>query len=114
MRYRALDRSGDYQLGKFLVDSPSVVAQAVQTRLGLWIGEWFLDLAEGTDYGGRVLGHGNNSTRDMEIQKRILTTQGVDRILTYSSSFDPRTRTLTVNASLNTVFGPTAISVEAR
>lgn len=113
MRYRPLSPTGDYTIGKpFLIDSPDAVRQAIQTRLGLWTGQWFLDLEEGTPYSTDILGSDTESTRDLAIRTRILQTQGVDSIDEYNSSYDPTTRSFTVQAVVNTVFGPTTILVE--
>ncbi len=114
MRYRQLSPTGDYVFGRgpgeFLVNSSAAVAQLVLTRLRLWTGEWFLDATEGTPYLGQILGHGTGGTYDQAIQARILGTQGVTEIVTYSSSVDPVTRALSVAATINTVYGQTTAS----
>ncbi|MBN3848615.1 hypothetical protein G3N58_17560 [Paraburkholderia sp. Ac-20342] len=113
MRYRQLDADGDYQLGGnavFLVDSPAAVAQAIQTRLGLIAGEWFLDQTAGTPYNTDILGAGTESTRDMAVQTAILDTQGVTGIADYASYLDPATRQFTVAATVDTQYGQTTIT----
>ena len=113
MRYRALSTSGDYQFGRsglFLVDSPQAVAQAVNTRLLLWAGEWFLDKDEGTPYEQEILGYGTQGTRDLAIKARILGTPGVTQILKYASSI--ATRRLTVGAVLETQYGAASITFQ--
>lgn len=114
MKYRALSPTGDYQFGRsgiFLTDSPEAVAQAIQTRLGLWTNEWFLDATEGTDYMGKVLGHGTQDTRDLEVKSRILGTPGVVELLSYSSSVVGRSMRATATAS--TLYGTTTVSIGA-
>jgi len=111
MQYRPLDADGDYTLGqKFLDDVPAAVAQAVQTRLLLWAGEWFLDNTEGTPWGAQVLGPRANTNPDAVIKQRILGTPGVLSITSYSSSFDGSNRAFTVNVVVQTQFGPATIS----
>lgn len=114
MRYRKLDASGDYTLGgggAFLVNTPEAVAQAVLTRLRLWRGEWFIDITDGTPWATDVLGkvrQGRNP--DAVIKQRILGTEGVTEITSYSSTFDGDTRKLSVTATINTTYGAATIS----
>jgi hypothetical protein len=110
MRYRALSPTGDFVFGQgaaqILVDSPSAVAQAVQTRLALSQGEWFLDLTEGTPYDTKILGENTQSVYDQAIQERILGTSGVVGIADYSSVLD-QDRHLSVSATIMTIYGST-------
>ena len=114
MRYRKLDANGDYVVGQgvseFLYNTPATVAQAVQTRLLLETGEWFLDVTEGTPYSTEILGEGTQPTYDDAIRTRILETENVTEITSYSSTLDPVTRALTVNATISTAYGATTIS----
>jgi len=114
MRYRALDANGDYTFGRgqgnFLINSPACVAQAVQTALLLKQGEWFLDTTVGVPYDTKVLGYGTSSTYDLTIREAILNVEGVTAITSYSSSRDPKTRRLTINATISTKYGATTIS----
>jgi hypothetical protein len=114
MRYRTLDANGDYTFGQnnanFLVDSPASVAQAIQTRLKLIQGEWFLDQTAGTPYNTQILGAGTEATRDLAVQTVILETQGVTEIVDYASYLDPSTRQFTVATTVNTQFGQTTIT----
>lgn len=114
MRYRTLDANSDYTFGQnnanFLVDSPEAVAQAIQTRLKLIQGEWFLDQTAGTPYNTEILGAGTQSTRDLAVQTVILETQGVTDIAEYASYLDPSTRQFTVSAVVNTQYGQVTIT----
>lgn len=114
MRYRTLDANEDYTFGvggsNFLVDSPAAVAQAIQTRLKLITGEWFLDQTAGTPYYTDILGTGTEATRDLAVQTVILETQGVTEIVDYASYLDPSTRQFTVAATVNTQYGQTTIT----
>ena len=111
MRYRALDANGDYSFGQgaanFLVNSPAAVAQLVQTRLLLFLGEFFLDTSDGTPYYTQILGTGTQQTYDLAVQDRILSTQGVIGIASYQSIRDPNLRTLSVVATIDTIYGQT-------
>lgn len=110
MRYRKLDAAGDYTLGTgndFFVNTPAAVAQAVQTRLQLLTGDWFLDVSEGTPWRTKILGKHPQTAYDSLIKARILETQGVQNIVSYSSTLDAGSRALTIAVTLNTVYGST-------
>lgn len=113
MRYRRLDANGDMVMGHghadYLKDCPECVGQAVATRLRLLAGEWFIDLTEGTPYTPAVLGKHTKDSYDFVIRDRVLRTQGVLNIAEYESLFDGETRKLTVNITIDTVYGPAAI-----
>jgi hypothetical protein len=110
MRYRVLSSTGDMQFGRgqanFYINNSASVAQLIQTRLGLWAGEWYLDLTQGTPWATQVLGHGTSSVYDSAIRAVILGTTGVTGIASYSSSLNPTTRRLTINATVNNAYGP--------
>lgn len=107
-RYRMLDANGDYTFGNgsanFFIDDPDAVAQSIETRLRLIKGEWFLDSSQGTDY-AHVLGPHTKAIRDQVIKTRILTTNFVTGLNSYSSSFNAETRTLSVSGEAATQFG---------
>ena len=109
MRYRKLDANRDYSFGHgqsdFYIDQPEAVAQAVDTRLRLWLGEWFLDTSDGTNWQTGVLGRYTASTRDAIIRERILGNPGVNSIISYSSNFNSNSRTYDVNVSIDTIYG---------
>lgn len=113
MRYRKLTEDKDYafgqRAGEFYIDSPEAVGQAVGTRLALLQGEWFLDDTAGTPYSTQVLGKGTTPLYDLAIRTRIIQTQGVEEIVSYQSSLDRDLRKLTVNAEINTIYGPITI-----
>lgn len=109
--YRQLDTNLDYVFGqrtRFLVDTPEAVAQAINTRLLLWAGEWFLDLSEGTPYLQEILGYGTQDSRDIAIKERVLGTPGVLSIVQYSSSV--QNRKLRVECTVRTQFGDTTFT----
>jgi len=91
------------------------VEQAIKTRLKLWLGEWFVDLTDGTPYPTQVLGERYGKSPDAAIKARILGTPGVTQLISYSSSFnapsDGVRRTLTVNATVQSLYSVTPVSV---
>lgn len=111
MRYRPLDAHGDYTIGKpFLVNSPQCVGQAVLTRMKLWLGEWFMDTSDGTPYLTQVLGKGSQRNPDAYIKQRILSTQGVDSIASYTGTLDRVKRAYSVTTVINTIYGQAEIA----
>ena len=114
MRYRKLDAGGDMTFGggqtAFYRDQPEAVAQAVETRLAMRFGEWFLDTSAGTPWDTKVLGKFTSATRDSTIRARILGTTGVAAIDSYSSTFDPDTRRFSATATISTPYGKIKIS----
>jgi hypothetical protein len=114
MRYRKMTVDGDYQWGHqqndFYRDQSQAVAQAVQTRLNLFSGEWFLDVTDGTPWTTQVLDKYTKDQYDAAIQDRILGTQGVTQITNYSSSANTATRKLTVAATVETQYGTATIT----
>ena len=116
MRYRKLDSAGDmlfgHQLQDFFIDDSLAVAQAVKTRLALWLGEWYLDLEDGTPWQNGILGKGTDVTADALLRRRILETEGVVEIVdgTYFSTLDRDTRTLSVACTIETIDGTAQVS----
>lgn len=113
MRYRRLDANGDYSFGgqqlDYFRDTPMAVAQAVETRLMLFRGEWFLDTTEGTPWMMEILGKNTQTTYDAAIRQRILGTPGVTELLGYSSDLDTEARRVAIAATINTVYGQTTV-----
>lgn len=112
MQQRAFDAAGDFTFGlriPFLSNSPACVAQAVMSRLRLMAGEWFLDSLEGTRYNDLILGYDTAGSRDLAVRTRILDTPGVLRIREYISFLDA-TRAFVVIATIDTIYGSTAVS----
>ncbi len=116
MRYRKLSPLGDYTFGSgeldFYKDTPEAVAQSVQTRLLLWLGEWFLNIDSGTPYMQGIIGKKTKQSADATIQDRVLTTDGVSSVENYVSEIDETTRKISISFDLNTVFGPTKVEID--
>lgn len=104
-----LDENGDMRFGAqqedFFRDVPEAPAQAVLTRLRLWLGEWFIDVTEGTPYQQAILGKHTSRTVEPAIRKRILETEGVTSIESFSISTDPDNRQVSASAIVNTLYG---------
>jgi hypothetical protein len=117
MRYRRQDANGDYVFGHgdadFLVNSPAAVAQAIETRLRLFLGEYFLDTTVGMPWQTAVLGYNTSLVYDAAIRNCIEETQGFLSFVSYSSTLNKATRVLTVSAVVNTLYSgqPSALQL---
>lgn len=117
MRYRKLSSTGDYSFGHgqldFLINSPAAVAQAVETTLKLFQGEWYLNVNDGTPYLEGVVGMHSKAEADATILNVIQSVQGVQNIQNFQSVLDPSTRSYrTISGTLNTIYGPTQLQIE--
>lgn len=109
MRYRKLDENEDYSFGSgvsnFHSNTPEAVAQAILTRLRLWMGEWFADTSDGTGWNQSILGKQSGNLYELTLRQRVLETPGVQSIDEFQSLLNTETRTLTVSMTVNTIYG---------
>lgn len=117
MRYRKLTSSGDYSFGSgiqnFFINSPEAVAQVVQTTFRLWLGEWYLNIDDGTPYPEGVLGKKSKEEADATMIAQGLRCQGVLNIQDFQSQIDPATRKYSIIRFLiNTIYGPTQVEMQ--
>jgi len=117
MRYRQLSPTGDYMFGNgqqnFLINSPEAVGQAVETSLRLWLGEWYLNINDGTPWLEGVFGYNSQDEADQTLIQTILAVQGVQNLENWQSSVDPITRAYTsISATLDTIYGQTQLQME--
>ncbi len=114
MRYRKQDDMGDYSFGSglndFHIDSAEAIAQAIDTRLKLWIGEWFADTSDGTGWSQAILGKQSKSLYELTLRQRVLETYGVVSIESFQSLLDSDVRRLKVSMIVNTIFGKTTLT----
>jgi len=100
--------TGDLQFDTIFKNSSEGVAQCVYTRLKLFLGEWWLNTQDGTDWYGSVIGY--NTPYDLTIKNRILGTPGVVEIVDYSSVVD-KNRNLSVTSTILTNFSVTPVEI---
>lgn len=114
MRYRKLDDDRDMVFGNgqadFWRDVPDAPAQAVGTRLRLISGEWFLDVSDGVPYQVSALGTGKRATIEPMYRDAVLNTPGVTGISAWSSNFDADSRTYSLVATIDTLYGTAALN----
>jgi hypothetical protein len=115
MTVRKLDSDGDIATsGQQFVYSQEEIAQTIKTRLYLFVGEYFRDMTEGTDWFGKILGKGKGlQTAEATIRRRIAQTDGVLSIAEFNTDFDLPTRTLSVSCGVVTPYGQTTIDIES-
>lgn len=81
------------------------VAVLVKKRLLLVFKEWFLDETEGTPYIEDVARKpANLPLAESVIKQKILDTEGVLELISFSMTFDPNIRKLYVAASVRTIY----------
>lgn len=105
-----LDINGDIDItdGKFsLTTGVDAIAQRLKQRLGLFLGEWFLDKSRGLPYIQQILVKNPNPTViDSIFKNEILSEVAVKELTSFELDLDEPTRLLTVNFSAKTDDGP--------
>lgn len=116
MRYRKLDAEGDMVFGNggqdYHLNTPEAVAQACLTRLRQWQGEWFADTSDGTPWLTDVLGERTQAIYETVIRSRILLTPGVKQLVSFSTTLDVNRRSVSIDATLETIYGHTRFNQE--
>lgn len=115
MIYRRLDENWDYTFGNGkgnFISGVDAVAQAIATRLKLFMGEWWADRNDGLPLFQSILGYAgkNKETVDRLITERILGTQNVTGIKGITSSYSPDTRAYQFSATVDTAFGSVVVT----
>lgn len=114
MTVRALDPvTGDMVTsGVTFIKEREEIAQTVRTRLGLYAGEYFRDITDGTPWYESILGkQQSRDIADAILRNRISRTEGVIRLTSYSSDFDPVTRKFSVSAGILTQYGLDTVTI---
>lgn len=103
-----IDTSGH---GLTLVDGGRRVAQQVQTALRVFLGEWDFDLDQGIPWLQRILARKDVNLTDVEniLREKILAVADVKSITAWAMTWDTQARKLTINAKLDTAFGPVGV-----
>lgn len=118
MRGHKLDSDGDLVThGEMWVRDKECIAQAVETRLKLYLGEYFRDITDGMPWFEKADGTGGilqkgYSTAEVEslIRLRISQTDGVLKILKFNTSYDIQKRAFSVSAVIYTEYGETEVN----
>jgi hypothetical protein len=111
-----LNIDGDMRFGHgrddYYIDNPAAVAQAIKTRLGLWTGEWFLNLNEGTNWTNIVGVVGAYNVRDTVVRARILQTPYVTSLYDWKSEI--WNRKYSASGKVVTAFGTAGLELTAK
>ena len=108
---RALTPDGDIATcGQHFLRDRFAVGQIIETRLRLFLGEYFLDVSDGTDWFAKVLNkQGSLSQTDALVQQRIVRTDKVVGLTRFESSSDIAARSYTLSADVLTEYGTVTI-----
>ena len=115
MTVRRLDsETGDIiTSGVQFIGDKEEVAQTINTRLRLFLGEYFRDIKDGTAYWEIIFNkNAPPQLRDSEIKRRIAETEGVTQVLTFESNYDINSRNYTVKAEVLSVYGLIQLNIE--
>lgn len=115
MTVRRLDsETGDIVTsGVQFITEREEVAQTIVTRIKLFYAEYFRDITDGTQWFEIILNkQAEPSARDAAIKRRIIETENVERILSFSSDYDIATRTYTVSTEVLSTFGLVQLQLE--
>lgn len=111
MKYRKLDKNGDYILGKRneICEDTEAVAQAVKTRILLLYGEWWETPSDGTLLFENVFGHRLKTDEqpdeiDLVFADRINGTMGVSEITKFESQVNPEKRVYSAEITIKTIY----------
>ena len=119
MIYRRLDDNWDMTFGNgkgCYLSSTEAVAQAVRSRLLLFLQEWWMNLNEGLPMWQMILGAPSSGAEvvldviDRLIVDRITGTPYVTTVNSMDSSYDRNTRAYAFTATIDTAFGAVTVS----
>lgn len=107
MSVRRLDENGDIiTSGQIFIGGREGIAQTIQTRLRLFLGEYFRDVLDGTPWFQSILGKFENlNAVEVLLRNRIVQTSGVIRLLSFNLDYNLDLRTITVSSFVLTQFG---------
>ncbi|MGL5726397.1 MAG: hypothetical protein ACRCYD_00865 [Plesiomonas sp.] len=92
--------------GEQFITGQEEIAQTIQTRLRLYLGEYFRDITDGTPWFETILGKDTNrNAAEASLRNRIVRTEGVIRLTSFSFTADPVSRKASVTAGCMTKYG---------
>lgn len=106
MKYRKLDKDGDYVFGNNssdYIEKDDAIAQAIKTKLYLFYGEWWEDISIGLPMFQSILGQVSNSNLRQTVillcAEQINKVAGVTNVDSISVDISARKLSLTIDAT---------------
>lgn len=117
MKYRKLDKNGDYMFGNngldFISDTEAV-AQAIKTKVMLFYQEWWEDISIGIPMFQSIIGKVADS--NLKMTYTLLLTKRIQEIeqVTSVSNVEVKqgNRSLSFKIDVDTIYGSTSVEVE--
>lgn len=115
MRYRRLDENHDFRFGQgrndYLVDIDAC-GQAIETRLRLFLGEWWEDITDGLPMWQSFLGAtlARRESKDKLVQERVLGTPHVTNIESFTSQSNSTRNSYEAQVVVNTDYGQLVVT----
>ena len=107
MRFRGLDKDGDWTFGsgrQNYARRVEAIKLNLATRLRSWKGDCFFAREEGVDY-NNLLDVGTKRLLDIDIRRTILRSEGIISLESYESNLDVQNRRIEVRGKARTIFG---------
>lgn len=108
-----LTTDGDLRIGEntdYIVEDRDELVQRLKVRLYWFLKEWYLDIAQGIDYFGKVLAKGTGLIEiEQEFRRQILLTKDITGIT--DISLNPEAdRSLKVDFTASSIYGDIEIT----
>lgn len=100
-------KNGDIEV----VDEPQASAQRMRDRLLTFRGEWFLNLQFGVPYRDNILIKNPRADVISAILKAEMLKSAEGTFTSFESSFNQKTRALTVSATMETTDGEASVTI---
>lgn len=86
--------------GVQFLEGPEATAQGIYHRLRMFLGEYFLDVSDGTAWFQSILGKAPQDTAEAALKQRIISAPRVVAITEFALDSDARQRRLSVRATV--------------
>ena len=97
---RAFENGDIVTSGQTFKTGKAATAQAIQQRLRMFRGEFFLDATDGTGWFQEILGKSPDGVAEASLKQRIISAQGVVNITQFSFKRDGDARSIQVESTV--------------